>query len=390
MKIVLLGSVNPWDFEHDSAVLRGYLNFKFGRSIPVSDLAESLNRLGHEIIIIGCAPPHADSFEIFTKNGIRLIFVKSRKIQKLKALTFYDREVNLVLEKISQHNPDIIHAHWTYEYALAAHRSQLPYLVTVHDAPWEIFKDFRNFFFFMRYVIAIKVRVNSGKNLVYVSSFIRKIWQKQMMSQGGEVIPNMSRFSSKPSHIAKDGCQIISVGNANGAKNLKTLISAWELVAPLDSNLQLHLVGPGLEKEGKLAQSINLSVGSERLHWHGSIDRDSLSKLYHQCSILVHPSIHESFGLVFLEAFKFKLAVIALENCGGAIEVVGSAGILLERSDKNLIAEAILKLTNNEMERNRLIEAGSNKLNEYSETIITEKYLRAYERQILEYSCQPS
>ena len=53
MKIALLGSVNPLDFdltEEDYIRVNG---LKFGRSVPVSDLAITLIELGHEVTGIG-------------------------------------------------------------------------------------------------------------------------------------------------------------------------------------------------------------------------------------------------------------------------------------------------------------------------------------------------
>ena len=41
---------------------------------------------------------------------------------------------------IDPRDPDIVHAHWTYEFALGAIESRVPTVVTAHDAPLSILR----------------------------------------------------------------------------------------------------------------------------------------------------------------------------------------------------------------------------------------------------------
>ena len=158
MKIVLLGSVNPRDFDLSQEDYNRVNGLKFGRSVPVSDLAITLAQLGHEITVIGIVGTADSVLSMKTQNGVKLIYVLGRRQEKLKAITFYSAERKSLISEIAYINPDVVHAHWTYEYALAAQDSGLPHLITVHDEPWEILQGFRNLFFFLRLLIAIRVR----------------------------------------------------------------------------------------------------------------------------------------------------------------------------------------------------------------------------------------
>jgi DNA polymerase III delta prime subunit len=73
VKILLLGSVNPLDFELSDQDHSRVKEIKFGRSVPVSDLAISLTELGHEVTIIGIAKITEPVLSLSTQNGVNLI-----------------------------------------------------------------------------------------------------------------------------------------------------------------------------------------------------------------------------------------------------------------------------------------------------------------------------
>jgi glycosyltransferase involved in cell wall biosynthesis len=116
--------------------------------------------------------------------------------------------------------------------------------------------------------------------------------------------------------------------------------------------------------------------------WHGSIDRRGLSNLYSRCKVLVHPSLHESFGLIFLEAFAGNLGIIALEKSGSAKEVVGDAGLILKDDSPKSLSDAILSLTSNQTLLNQLTENGRARLEKYSPNLVARMYISLYERTI--------
>ena len=383
MRIVLLGSVNPSDFELDSELVSNVPQVNYVRSIPVVDLAEGLVSNCNQIYVISLARGISERLEIQTDSGVTLIFVPSRHSEKLKAVTFYTLERKRIINEIKRISPDIVHAHWTYEYALAAKDSGISYLVTVHDAPLEIFKDFRNFFFLMRLIIAIRVRFFASGRFVYVSDYLRKKWNNQMFGKSGEVIPNMFNMEVLGKSEKNSGINIISVGNANRGKNIDFLLKAWEIVYGIDSSLTLHLVGDGLGPSDPLFRKFSRGTLGNTIFWHGKLSRAELKNLYSKCQIMVHPSKHESFGLIFLEAFANELSIIALESSGGALEVVGKAGILLKDNSCNELAKAILEMSANQSRREEFVREGKDRLMSFSKNVVTEKYLSLYDEILL-------
>ena len=382
MKIVLLGSVNPLDFDLSQEDYNRINGLKFGRSVPISDLAISLIELGHDVTVIGIVGAADSVLSMKTENGVKLIYVPGRRQEKLKAITFYSVERKSILSQIASARPDVVHAHWTYEYALAAQDSGLPHVITVHDEPWEILRDFRNLYFFLRLLIAIRVRSRGSENFVFVSEYIRSLWNQRMFATGGEVIPNMNRLSIVKSDQSAQLNHVIAVGNTNRRKNIRGLLAAWQMVLLINPNLRLHIVGPGLGAGDSLANEFNSKFEFGQVTWHGSVDRRELSNLYSRCKVLVHPSLHESFGLIYLEAFASNLGVITFEKSGSATEVVGKAGLILKDDSPKSLSDAILNLTANQTLLNQLTENGKSRLAQYSPSIVTPMYISLYERTV--------
>jgi len=175
---------------------------------------------------------------------------------------------------------------------------------------------------------------------------------------------------------------VISVGNTNRRKNIRGLLAAWQMVVITNPNLRLHLVGPGLGAGDSMAKEFDSKFEYGQVTWHGIITRHELSDLYGRCKVLVHPSLHESFGLIYLEAFAGDLGIIVLEKSGSATEVVGDAGLILKDNSPKSLSDAILNLTSNQTLLNKLTENGRARLDLYSPNLVTRMYICLYERTV--------
>jgi len=383
VNIVLLGSVNPLELDLSTQDISRLIGANFAHSVPVSDLATSLVKFGHKVTVIGVISGMSEDVQcLTTQNGVRLIYVRGRRREKLKAISFYSSERKLILRQIALIKPDVIHAHWTYEYALAAQDSGLPHVITVHDEPWEILRNFRNFYRFLRLLVAIRVRIRSSDNFSFVSDYIRTLWNQRMFGSGGIVIPNMNRLAISDSHLSEHLGNVITVGNDGRSKNVRSLLEAWEVVLVTNPDLHLHIVGPGLGMGDSLAKKYQHKFGAHQVTWHGSITRGELSDLYSRCKVLVHPSRHESFGLIYLEAFAANLGIITLAKSGSANEIVGDAGLILDDDSPQAISGAVLRLTSDHELLDRLTETGKKRLDLYSPDLVTRMYISLYKRTV--------
>ena len=108
---------------------------------------------------------------------------------------------------------------------------------------------------------------------------------------------------------------IIYVGRFDINKNVVRLIHAVVGLKEKYSDIRLHLVGGDGWREKEVLDLVQKYP--QHLEYHGKIyDKDKLRELYAKCSLFAMPSIHETFGLVYIEALTQNLAVIYTKDQG--------------------------------------------------------------------------
>lgn len=117
------------------------------------------------------------------------------------------------------------------------------------------------------------------------------------------------------------------------------------------SEIKYILVGTGddLENIQKYIKEKNLE---KIVILTGYIPDNELPDYYNLCDVFVMPSKKEGFGIVFLEALACGKPVIA-GNKDGSVDALlnGELGILVNPDDKNDIAEALIKVLNNNVSK---------------------------------------
>lgn len=159
----------------------------------------------------------------------------------------------------------------------------------------------------------------------------------------------------------KDQKVLLTVGRLNRRKGQDIVIEAIKELKD-DFDLKYFIVGRGEEKE-KLQKMIADNNLSDRVYIFDNIDDEDLIYFYKLADIFVMPHRQEGndiegFGIVFLEAAKMKLAVIAGAS-GGVKEIFSEdrqAILLPESNTKNLI-KALRSLLNNPEQAAKLGEA---------------------------------
>jgi glycosyltransferase involved in cell wall biosynthesis len=128
--------------------------------------------------------------------------------------------------------------------------------------------------------------------------------------------------------------------------------------------VQYFVVGSGtdLDRHQRLAE---LHFVSDRVHFLGSIDTETLQHQYHACDIFVMPSAGEGFGIVFLEAMRYSKPVVAADS-GAVAEVVLDqvTGRLVEYGNQDELAQALIELCLDAEKRTRLGAEGYQRLQE--------------------------
>lgn len=127
------------------------------------------------------------------------------------------------------------------------------------------------------------------------------------------------------SRVPKKGHHLLYVGDFSANKNVLRVIRAVNILGnkPEFSDIHLSLVGGGNSKNAikrnddgnDIDKAIEGSNG--RIEFLGKIyDKEKLRRVYSACDLFVMPSIHETFGLVYVEALSQNLPVIYTRGQG--------------------------------------------------------------------------
>lgn len=217
---------------------------------------------------------------------------------------------------------------------------------------------------------------------------------------------------ARPVNVQPRPKQLLYVGRLAPEKGVHVLLDAFQIVLARHPDAHLSVIGPErvfpLEalfpgcrdphllqiepyfRPGRYAELLRAKVSE---HSSGSISFFSqgvkfgdLAPHYHAASVFVFPSIcEESFGMPLVEAMASGTPVVATR--GGAFpEIVehGRTGLLVERSDAQSLADAVLQLLSNPDQRDAMAQAGFERAStSFSWDHIVENLVEKYERLIV-------
>jgi glycosyltransferase involved in cell wall biosynthesis len=106
-------------------------------------------------------------------------------------------------------------------------------------------------------------------------------------------------------------------------------------------------------------------------------DAERLAQLYSQAAALVHPSLHEGFGLTPLEAMTTGTPVIAARS-PGVTEVCGEAVLYADPRDPEDLAQQLARVAGDERLRADLGERGRRRAAEFSWARSARAHVEAY------------
>lgn len=307
---------------------------------PIGPLAIELLRRGHSVKAV-CLDPSVAGRVHFGVAGLELVFLPYRKRARQRVVDLFEQEIRHVQAELATSDADIVHAHWAYEYAEAAVRSRLPHLVTLHDAPIQVAMIFRNLYRSARAIIAI--RVLSRVLAVSVVSPKMKYWVRFHgyfglidLTPNGIEIPSMGRGAEQR---LSSPFRIVTVGDAGSGKNVAAAIHAFRLIRTSRPEAELHLFGHGLDQD--YAQGEPGVVG-HGLQAHGELMRF----LDREATLMLHPSLHETFGVAVAEAMARGVPAFVGRRSGGVAFVVGEelSALLIDVRKPAEMARAVLEL----------------------------------------------
>lgn len=175
---------------------------------------------------------------------------------------------------------------------------------------------------------------------------------------------------------AADDFVVVAVARLVARKGLDVLIRS---AAAAPEALKLEIVGEGPER-GAL-EELAAEVAPSRVQFAGSVDPAGKALRLASADAFALPSLHEGFGLVYLEAMQAGLPVIA-GDVGGQTDflVHGRNALLVPPGDVGSLAETLTTLAGDPGRRRAIAEAGRKTAAAFTSARMAADYQRTYDR----------
>ncbi len=341
----------PLPYQQGGAFLTTLLAARLRRGMPT--IAITSNAAATEPVMRWCGPL------------LRLWVVRRRIRGSLR--DGYREEVRLLREALREAGAPVTHAHWTYEYSLAALTPGFPpAVVTVHDHAGNMLKHlgplYLPLYLMSRWTFRHAVKLTAPSP--YIAGYVREKTGRDVT-----VIPNLLEEDAPvvtANRIARTSHTPIVVVLANDAafKNVRGALLAFARWRSRGVAAELRVIGPGLQPDSRIAawaRSRNLADG---VRFEGPVAHDEALASIAQCDILLHPSLDESFGGPVMEAMEIGIPVIAAREAGGCRFLLdeGKCGLLSSGRSPVEMTGALDRTWTNKEETSARVEAAKKRV----------------------------
>ncbi len=141
--------------------------------------------------------------------------------------------------------------------------------------------------------------------------------------------------------------KVLMVGRIDSRENYKghkETIACWPKVLQAVPGATLEIAGEGSGLECMKGVAIKTGVGNS-VTFHGFVSDSLLERLYSESLLFVMPSRGEGFGIVYIEAMRHGLPVIAsCHDAGNEISKHGETGFNVDLNNSDELSERIVQL----------------------------------------------
>jgi teichuronic acid biosynthesis glycosyltransferase TuaC len=276
---------------------------------------------------------------------------------------FFDTRLSAVLNLIERKDLgfDLIHAHFTWPSAYIAvtlkEKYHVPVVATIHeDSGW----------------LAEEITMNNAR--------LVSAWQNPdaLIRVNKEEIPLLKQFNANtffvPNgyppqfepldkekcrsrlHIPHDKKVVFSLGDLIERKGFAILIDAMGSIHETRDDVICFIGGKGPEEKNLLSR-IHEKKMDEHVKLPGFIPDPMIPLWMNSADLFILPSIHESFGIVQIEALACGTPVIAADNVGSR-EIIASddVGLLCEPANAESLAGAIVRGLNKPWNTRKILD----------------------------------
>lgn len=366
MKIGVACDFNPYEFK----------DYFSGGEVPdTHDTPSSTQALvksflddGHTVYVFALNPTN-ERIELLS-DRLKVFLIPYRLMPRTNVFQIYKiKQLRNTIRKELK-NIDVLHAHWTYEYAYATKvfAKEIPVFCTVRDwcpfimsLPMPLFGKI--VWRFIKYRMFRSVMTDGNIHLIANSHYTRSCIKNEYPNIDVPIIPNSIKKDLILSERKVKAKNVTIVTIANGItsprKNVYNLLKAFKMLHAQHDEAELLLLGK-CETDNPVYlrwQQEGLLDGVKTL---GKKSHEEMVEVLDTATIMVHPSLEETFGNTLIEAMARRIPVIGGEKSGAVPAVLGNGryGLCCDVTNPTEIFNSINYLLDDE-NANKIIEAAT-------------------------------
>lgn len=224
-------------------------------------------------------------------------------------------------------------------------QKRVPIILTLQEGDSENHINFKRFGLIG---FSWRLALRRADILTAISTYLLERGRKLGFRGKGVLIPNgidIKKFANyTPRSIGKE-IVLITTSRLSPKNGVGDIISAMKL---LPEEIKLKIAGTGA-LEPKLKSQVRRLELENRVEFLGFVSQTDLPNLLHAADIFIRPSHSEGQGISFIEAMAASLPVVATP-VGGIPDFIkdGETGVFCKPRDTESIAQAVMRLVNDE------------------------------------------
>ncbi|MBW4431539.1 MAG: glycosyltransferase family 4 protein [Pelatocladus maniniholoensis HA4357-MV3] len=193
-------------------------------------------------------------------------------------------------------------------------------------------------------------------------------------------LPKHQAESFRQQHnISPETFCLLNVGSDHPRKNISTILTVVKILKEQGLPIQFWKAGSDFKPDQK--QYIQTHGLENYIKYLGQPDKATLVKIYNAANCLIAPSLHEGFGITIIEAMACGIPVIT-SQVSAMPEVVDNAGILIDPTNPQEIADAVCRLYSDPVYYQELVEKGLSRVKSFTWEKTAEQIAQIYEKSL--------
>jgi glycosyltransferase involved in cell wall biosynthesis len=280
-----------------------------------------------------------------------------------------------ILNVIRKHKPDLFFSPDGY---LSLKLKNIPSVPVIHDINFYYYPKDLPYIDSQYYQYFFPKFASHAKRIITVSEYSKKDIathfnispEKIDVAYNGandifELLPELQKCGVKK-ELTDDCDYFISIGDLSPRKNIVRMLKAFNAFKKTSgSKTKLVIVGSKMFLNSEMEKTYQQSEFKDEIIFTGRLTDERLKLVLGAAKALLYVSYFEGFGIPIVEAMYADLPVIT-SNVTAMPEIAGNAALLVDPYSIDSIKEAMFAIDKDETLREKLIENGRIRRNDFS------------------------